>query len=203
MCSPGVHHGRRRNRRTRHHLGGGSHGIHRGQERSGRRVYLARVAAEWYRERSRTKETTYGELIDTGDITDWRTADDWTPRDTFDQYVDSYTEGEFDVTDKTADAAKNYVYGGVDLTRISLRQVQDDRFDADFGTLPEGVDRSLRTPSAVGADQDSVWLGAPPPARRPASAHPGNPCPRALGRYVCCRCRSSCWSCCCGVADGV
>lgn len=167
-----------------------------------RRVHLARVAAEWYRERSRTKDTTYGELIDTGDITDWRTTDDWTPTDTFDKYVDSYTEGEFDVTDKTADGAKNYVYGGVDLTRISLRQVPDDRFDADFGTLPQGVDRSLRTPSAVGADDDTVWLGAPTPARRPASAHPRNPCPRAPGRYGCCRCRSSSWSCCCGVADG-
>ncbi|MFD9326131.1 hypothetical protein [Streptomyces sp. NPDC060065] len=140
-----------------------------------RRVYLARVAAEWYRERNRTKDTTYGELIDTGDITDWRTTDDWTPRDTFDKYVDSYTEGEFDVTDKTADGAKNYVYGGVDLTRVSLQQVPDDRFDADFGTLPEGVDRSLRTPSAVGADDDTVWLGAPTPRQAAGLGPPGKP----------------------------
>ncbi|MDG9685658.1 hypothetical protein QC334_23500 [Streptomyces sp. DH18] len=37
-----------------------------------RRVCLARVAAEWYRGLSRVKETTYGDLVDTGDIDDWR-----------------------------------------------------------------------------------------------------------------------------------
>ncbi|MFF1680507.1 hypothetical protein ACFVYG_31295 [Streptomyces sp. NPDC058256] len=92
-----------------------------------------------------------------------------------DKYVDSYTEGEFDVTGKTADGAKNYVYGGVDLTRISLRQVHDDRFDADFGTLPEGVDRSLRTPPAVGADDDTVWLSAPTPRQAAGLGPPEKP----------------------------
>ncbi|MBQ0853292.1 hypothetical protein J8N05_34570 [Streptomyces sp. BH-SS-21] len=126
-----------------------------------RRVHLARVAAQWYRERARTQDTTYGDLIDSGDIAHWRTTARWKPRDTFDRYVDSYRRGEFDVTEKLADGgAKNYVFGGVDFSRVSLRQVPDTRFEADFAKLPKGVDRSLRTPSM---DADTVWLGAPTP----------------------------------------
>ncbi|MGP4046193.1 hypothetical protein [Streptomyces sp. 2A115] len=137
-----------------------------------RRVYLARVAAEWYRERSSTKHTTYGDLIDSGNITDWRTAAIWKPRDTFDKYVDSYTKGEFDVTEKTANGgAKNYVYGGVDFSRVPLQQLSDTRFETDFVNLPQGVDRSLRTPST---DADTVWLGAPTPRQAAGLGPPGN-----------------------------
>lgn len=55
-----------------------------------RRVYLSRVAAEWYRDVSRRKNATYAKLIDQGDISRWTTKSDWKPHDTFDDYVDSY-----------------------------------------------------------------------------------------------------------------
>ncbi|MEU6768014.1 hypothetical protein ABZ916_36585 [Streptomyces sp. NPDC046853] len=49
-----------------------------------RRVYLSRVAAEWYRELSLSKSTTYGKIIDEGDIDAYATRGKWKPRDTFD-----------------------------------------------------------------------------------------------------------------------
>jgi hypothetical protein len=131
-----------------------------------RRVYLARVAAEWYRELSRAKKTTYGDLIDSGDIDTWQTTDDWKPTDTFDRYVDSYTKGEFKITDKTTSGnttyVRSYVYGGVDLTSIPIEEVSDERFTADFAGLPKSVDRSLNAPSSADGD-DAIWLGSPTP----------------------------------------
>ncbi|MGW1616601.1 hypothetical protein ACWCQZ_45690 [Streptomyces sp. NPDC002285] len=131
-----------------------------------RRVYLARVAAEWYRDLSTTKDTAYGELMNSGDITDWRLTDGWKPRDTFDKFVESYTKGEFRVTDRTTTGGttyvRRYVYGGVDFTRVPIRKLSDEAFGADFATLPVSVDRSLRAPSVTGRD-DTVWLGAPTP----------------------------------------
>ena len=144
-----------------------------------RRVHLARVAAEWYRELSRTKDTTYGDLIDSGDIDSWRRTGDWQPTDTFDRYVDSYTKGEFKVTDRTTEGdttyVRSYVYGGVDLTRIPLKTVPDDRFTSDFAGLPQRVDRSLNAPSAAAGDE-TVWLGSPTP--RQAKAGVGAPAER-------------------------
>ncbi|WP_033407722.1 hypothetical protein [Nonomuraea coxensis] len=55
-----------------------------------RRVYLSRVAAEWYRERSRTGRTTYASLVDKGDVRRWRSRQEWSPRQVFDAYVRSY-----------------------------------------------------------------------------------------------------------------
>ncbi|WP_324797771.1 hypothetical protein SJX93_26320 [Streptomyces cyaneofuscatus] len=90
-----------------------------------RRVYLARVAAEWYRSLSRTRETTYGSLIDRGDADAWRTKTSWKPTDTFDAFVRSYTKGEFKVTRRAtrgnAEYVTTYTYGGVDLTRVPMR----------------------------------------------------------------------------------
>ncbi|MEU6353125.1 hypothetical protein ABZ896_28010 [Streptomyces sp. NPDC047072] len=140
-----------------------------------RRVYLARVAAEWYRELSFTQHTTYSDLIDSDDIDDWRTTQNWKPRDTFDKYVESYTKGEYKVTDKTTSGGTTYVhrfvYGGVDLTTVPIRKVSDDTFGTDFSSLPGSVDHSLRTPVATGAE-DTVWLGAPTPREVAADLGP-------------------------------
>lgn len=136
-----------------------------------RRVYLARVAAEWYRGLSRVKETTYGDLVDTGDVDDWRINGPWKPTDTFDRFVESYTEGEFKVTDRTTEggttSVRSYVYGGVDLSRIPLTKISGDRFAAEHANLPENVRRSLSEPSADG--RGTIWLGSPTPRQAAGS----------------------------------
>ncbi|OEJ43165.1 hypothetical protein AR457_02710 [Streptomyces agglomeratus] len=150
-----------------------------------RRVYLARVAAEWYRELSRTKPTTYRDLVDKGDITPWQTESDWKPTDTFDQYVRSHTKGEFKVSKRTTSGNKIYVrtysYGGVDLTRIPLRKVSDDRFAAQHAGLAKDIDQSLNAPRP--ASGGTVLLGAPTPRQAAGlgpSEEPTSPAALAL-----------------------
>ncbi|MGX1504443.1 UNVERIFIED_CONTAM: hypothetical protein RKD43_003068 [Streptomyces graminofaciens] len=144
-----------------------------------RRVYLSRIAAEWYRDLSRGKDTTYGDLIDTGDVDDWRLIGDWKPTDTFDRFVESYTEGEFKVTDRTTEGGttyvRSYVYGGVDFSRIPVTKVSGERFAADFANLPSEVDRSLSEPSADG--RGAIWLGAPTPRQAAGPASGSDPGP--------------------------
>ncbi|MEU3461212.1 hypothetical protein ABZ721_14845 [Streptomyces sp. NPDC006733] len=124
-----------------------------------RRVYLARVAAEWYRNLSRTRHTTYGALIDREDVRAWPTKTTWKPTDTFDAFVKSYTKGEFKVTRRTTrgttDYVSTYTYGGVDLNTVPLR-------DAPAAVFAPQVQRSLRT-ADLSDPGDAIWLGAPTP----------------------------------------
>ncbi|MFF3340149.1 hypothetical protein [Streptomyces flavidovirens] len=143
-----------------------------------RRVYLARVAAEWYRGLSQSKDTAYGDLVDKGDVTDWQTETDWKPTDTFDRYVDSYSKGEFKVTEEEQRGdgrvyVRTYSYGGVDLSKIAMSKVSNDRFTAEHATLAEDIDRSLNAPSAAG--DDTVWLGAPTPRQAAGLGPPEGP----------------------------
>lgn len=129
-----------------------------------RRVYLSRVAAQWYRDRSAHQQTTYGDLIDRGDITAWQGAADWTPRKTFDAYVQSFTSGEF----KAERADRTFVFGGVDFTTVSLHEVGADAVQAAW---PQVTDTFS---GPVVAGDGSIWLGsqtAPPWSRElfPAS----------------------------------
>ncbi|WP_328460090.1 hypothetical protein [Streptomyces sp. NBC_00448] len=142
-----------------------------------RRVYLARVAAEWYRRLSRDQHTAYGDLVDKGDVDDWTTATRWKPTDTFHDYVDSYTKGEFNVTRKTTEGdtvlTHTYVYGGVDLTKVPFQQVSGSSFKAHYAQLPRSVGDSLTKPTAHGGSH-TVFLGAPTPKQvSAASSHHG------------------------------
>ncbi|MFF2702280.1 hypothetical protein ACFVUQ_28510 [Streptomyces cyaneofuscatus] len=133
-----------------------------------RRVYLARVAAEWYRNLSRTRETTYGSLIDRGDADAWRTKTSWKPTDTFDAFVRSYTKGEFKVTRRAtrgnAEYVTTYTYGGVDLTRVPMRNAPSAEFAAQ-------VERSLRAADTPGTGR-TAWLGAPTPRQAAGLGEP-------------------------------
>ncbi|WP_328948709.1 hypothetical protein OG778_10185 [Streptomyces sp. NBC_00184] len=154
-----------------------------------RRVYLARVAAQWYRELSQAKKTTYGKLIDSDDIGAWATKGDWKPKETFDRYVDSYTKGEFKVTDKSTRGnttyVKTYVYGGVDLTNVPFDRVSDESFAADFADLPRNAERSLKEPSTTDGG-DTVWLGSPTPRQAAGPGTGGVPSakPASVGTWA-------------------
>ncbi len=110
------------------------------------------------------RNTTYGDLIDQGDIGAWTTKTDWEPTDTFDSYVRSYTKGEYRTTREETRGNSvykvTYTYGGVDLTGVPLQQVHDDTL------MDKEVAASLTTPpaqSAAGAGSDAIWLGSPTP----------------------------------------
>ncbi|MFI1968541.1 nucleic acid/nucleotide deaminase domain-containing protein [Streptomyces cinnamoneus] len=144
-----------------------------------RRVYLSRVAAEWYRDVSRRKNATYAKLIDRGDVSQWTTRSGWKPRDTFDAYVDSFKKGEFKVTRRTTEGdaiyEKTYVFGGVDLSNVPLRKVDDGRFKAEWPDAAKSAERSWDRPVPGGDGSARTLLlgGGPSPAEARRAADGG------------------------------
>lgn len=139
-----------------------------------RRVHLSRVAAQWYRELGASRPTTYGELVDGGDIDAWTTRTGWKPKDTFDRYVHSYTEGDYRYSRKETKGDRvwtyTYVYGGVDLTAAPLRKMPESSFTARHAGLPKDVRASLTRPVGGAAD-GRLLMGARTPQQ--AAAGPG------------------------------
>ncbi|MGW6055370.1 hypothetical protein [Streptomyces sp. NPDC055189] len=132
-----------------------------------RRVYLSRVAAEWYRELSLRKSTTYAEMIDKGDIDAYATRGKWKPRDTFDAYVRSYTQHEFEVTHRTRKGdrvyTRTYIYGGVDFTDVRFTSASGDQMKSAWPALARNVGRSLDEPTKDRA-KGQMWFGGGVPA---------------------------------------
>jgi len=137
-----------------------------------RRVYLSRVAAEWYRKLSLRKSTTYGGMIDKDDVSAYRTHEKWTPLDTFHAYVHSYTKGEFKVTHRTRKGntiyTNTYIYGGVDFTTVPFTSLTADQAKATMPTLTRNVSQSLKKPTADHG-KGQVWLGGGAPTLNASS----------------------------------
>ncbi|WP_406859038.1 hypothetical protein ABZO31_01805 [Streptomyces sp. HUAS MG47] len=125
-----------------------------------RRVYASRVAAEWFRQRSTTKDTAYSDLIGKGDISRWASQEKWTPREVFDRYVQSYKNGEFKVKRTTTKGnviyTNTYVYGGVDFTRINQNRLSAATFTKEHRAWRVAAHNALDAPSTEGGD---MWLG--------------------------------------------
>lgn len=127
-----------------------------------RQVYLSRVAAEWYRQRSLDTETTFEPLIDSGNVSLWPAIQDWSPREVFDEYVESFTNGEFRVEREVRQGdtiyTYLYVYGGVDFAAVPYGGVDAAQFQEDWPGLPDSVSQSF---SEVTTDPNGkIWSGA-------------------------------------------
>lgn len=123
-----------------------------------RRVYLARVAAEWYRQRHTGALTS---MIDSGDVHQWPPLQTWAPKQVFNAYVTSYRNHEYNVT-KTLDRGDyrytfTYSDGGVDFGDLPLSKVSNDQFQRQYPDVSKAVDQSLQAPAPDGHQR--VWLG--------------------------------------------
>ncbi|WP_157640925.1 hypothetical protein [Longispora albida] len=140
-----------------------------------RRVYASRVAAEWFRQRSRTKPTAFTGLIDKGDISRWASREQWTPRQVFDRYVESYTKGEFNITRQSTEGdyiyTRTFVYGGVDFSRIDRTGVGAQAFARDHPGMANAATGAMLGRTAQGK---TVWMGGQTTAKplREAFARP-------------------------------
>ena len=127
-----------------------------------RRVYLSRVAAEWYRKRNVNRNTAYADLINSGDVRAWPARQPWSPRQVFDAYVQSYKKGEFNVTRQTREGnyivTHTYVYGGVDFGKVRYTGLDSASFSSKYGPLPDTVAQSLQRPATD--EHGAVWFGA-------------------------------------------
>lgn len=141
-----------------------------------RRVHLSRVAAEWYRQRTARQPTRYADMIERGDVSSWPARRDWSPRAVFDQYVKSYTKGEFRVTHRRREGSylitETYFYGGVDLSRIPLTRIDRATFQSRQPGLDTAVPAAMTRATADPAGK--VWIGsvtaAPEPPPEPPAA---------------------------------
>jgi Xanthomonas XOO_2897-like deaminase len=125
-----------------------------------RRVYLSRVVSEWYRKRAAVDRTNV--LVDSGDVSSVESTEPWSPTDIFNQYVQSYKNGEFNVTHTTQQGnvitTHTYVFGGVDFTRVPERLVSAAEFKSKWAGLPERTARAIDQPTAEPGG-GRVWLG--------------------------------------------
>jgi uncharacterized repeat protein (TIGR01451 family) len=126
-----------------------------------RRVYLSRVAAEWFRQRSAQHRTAVSDIVDSGSVDPWALNPPWNPRPVFDEMVRSLTQSEFVVPreKRTGDVAWTRVYsaGGVNFGRLEPgRKVSAREFKAGWPKLARQVKRAQREPAAVG---NEVWVG--------------------------------------------
>jgi hypothetical protein len=137
-----------------------------------RRVYLARVAAEWYRERSEHTQTQFGHMINSRSVADWTSRQPWSARTVFDRYVDSYSRKEFNVNREidrgNTRVITKFIYGGVDLSRIPMKNIGGTEFDRKWPGRARLVDQSV---NEAAADQTGlVWLGSKAAPSVPAAA---------------------------------
>jgi hypothetical protein len=136
-----------------------------------RRVYLTRIAAEWYRQRSRTKATALRDVIDSGSTARWPARTPWDPRDVFDKFVKSVKDGEFRVERTTVDGGvewtTTYIYGGVDFGTSPRAAMSAAHFTAKHPDLPGTVSDARQ---AAILDDQVVWLGGESADRAEAGA---------------------------------
>lgn len=126
-----------------------------------RRVYLSRVAAEWYRTKH-GRDGALRSLIDSGNVSDWRAMKAWSPRRVFNQYVYSFKHKEFRVKERTRKGhkvyIKTYTYGGVDFSKVLLHDASTSAVQHDDPGLSGTVRKCF---GQVTKDRHgTVWLGA-------------------------------------------
>jgi uncharacterized repeat protein (TIGR01451 family) len=125
-----------------------------------RRVYLARVAAEWFRRRSASRPTAVSRIIDSGNVSQWALNPPWSPQPVFDEMVRSLTQGEFvvPVPKETGGVrwTRIYSFGGVDFSRPERRNVSAREFRAGHPRLARQARRAEREPARAG---NEVWIG--------------------------------------------
>ena len=140
-----------------------------------RRVYLARVAAEWYRRLGAREGGAFVEIIDSDDISRWVSKRRWRPRALFDQYVRSFRRGEFRVKRRTQEGnvvkTRTLVYGGVDFTSVPQQAVSAEGLRRLRPGLPAMLARSLSRP-VVDRGRGEIWLAGASFDRRFAVGDP-------------------------------
>ncbi|WP_329235937.1 hypothetical protein OG417_30700 [Actinoallomurus sp. NBC_01490] len=127
-----------------------------------RRAFLARVVAEWIRQRHQEgHHTSFDKLIDSGDIGPAKLTNGWRPRQVFDDYVHSIQRGEFTYRHTVHEGRGVVTYkmtlGGVDFSRLDPTRLSAAQMRQRQPGLPQTVKASGTRPAT--ASDGSIWLG--------------------------------------------
>jgi LPXTG-motif cell wall-anchored protein len=129
-----------------------------------RRVFLSRVIAEWIRQRSASKPNAYTPIIGSGDISRWVARTPWNPQDVYQEYLNSFRNGDFNYTVTRIVDGKEVVVsfsiGGVDFASAPRSSLDAPTFTQRFPALPATVEQSRFSLIDDVKDEGRTWLGA-------------------------------------------
>ncbi len=127
-----------------------------------RRAFMARIIAQWVRERHQQgHRTSFDKIIDSKDLGPAKLDGNWRPKKVFDDYVRSYRNKEFDITRETDEGGvrriTRYMLGGADLTNVRLTGVTEAAMRERYPQLAQSAQGSVGR--RVTAADGSIWLG--------------------------------------------
>ena len=127
-----------------------------------RRAFLARVVAQWIRDRHQSgHHTSFDGLLDSSDLGPAVLQDGWRPRQVFDAYVRSIRDKDFTYRQTTRVGGTRVVltltYGGVDFSKVKSARLSAAQMNQRLPRLPQTVDASNTHPAK--AADGSIWLG--------------------------------------------
>lgn len=104
----------------------------------------------------------FSNLIDVGNAVNWYSTTSWDQRDVFDRYVQSVTQGEFNLTRHTRVGnyiyTRTYLYGRVDFGDVPMHHIDYDKLVTQQPTLLEQMFNAMCTLSGHW-NSSEVWLG--------------------------------------------
>lgn len=147
-----------------------------------RRVYTARVAAEWLKERDAERPGAFHDVIGSGDVTDWPARTVWNPQDVFDAYLErlqtplyryEWIHGDMEYWIE--------VTGGIEFPDAPRDPMPAQQFEREHPTLPKtvrsaaheavSVPVAAQTGDAIGTRSEHAesmaWLGGGPVVQAP------------------------------------
>jgi len=127
-----------------------------------RRAFLARVVAQWIRQRHDAgRRTSYDDVIGTGRLGAAELRDGWKPRQVYDDFLKSWNQKEFSysITSRQGNTVttSTFVFGGVDWSKLRYDGVSEDEMKARYGHVADTVKASADRPAT--APDGSIWLG--------------------------------------------
>ncbi|MFJ9854712.1 LPXTG cell wall anchor domain-containing protein [Streptomyces sp. NPDC101150] len=127
-----------------------------------RRVYTARVAAEWIRIQDAKKPTDYRKIINSNDVSKWPLRapnKKWDKDVLFRKYRKIFTDGEFRYNVDTAKGVAVYIVGGVDFSKAPKRNTTKIEFTTRHRQLPRQAGFARQTVTDDAERRGLVLLG--------------------------------------------
>ncbi|WP_406115067.1 LPXTG cell wall anchor domain-containing protein [Streptomyces sp. NBC_01014] len=127
-----------------------------------RRVYRSRVAAEYVRQQDAKAPSDYRAMINSNDVHRWPVRGknaSWTPRKTWDEYVKSFTKGDYSYPCEMAGQQKICVMGGVDFSKSPKRNISDVEFKAQHPHLQRSTQTSVQAMTDDADNDHELLLG--------------------------------------------
>ncbi|MBU0700503.1 hypothetical protein KKE26_04310 [bacterium] len=98
-----------------------------------RQVFHSIILAQWYKEKFRYRDGLFSELIDTGDVSEFKSRQPWNGKEIWERFVHSFDHGEYSFEETSTERKGNciithstcYFSGGVDFTNIKITTLGD------------------------------------------------------------------------------